>query len=171
MKTKLGVLTLISLSAVFTVITSCSKNDDVFYTVDYGPINIVVCAVNSDNEYIFDIDNKENLLNSGFQIIYKNEAYFPDYRTYTFGWEPTITKYLPAHFYGGWVKKSRVTNSVFLFIGGFPGDESFDESVILDWGNSKKDVIRVVHKFGKNKKTTYYLNGALINGKIISITR
>lgn len=123
-------------------------------------------GITSGNKDILLIANKANLISSGFGITYKKEKAIPHYDHYDYGkYKAPSTP--DADYHGGCIRYNEEYERAFIYLGPFPGDKSYNETVTIDYGDGSSDKIKIVHKYknyntrGKSDylyKTKIYLN-------------
>lgn len=169
---------------ILLITFSCSKGqvedekEDLLY--DLPNVEFSIHAVNNLNQDIFAISKKDSLLSTGFKILFNNRSYIPEYIQYSGLSNCSLSKAVPnAVFYGGIIYYNVDLKKHVLRIGKFQVDKSFDYVIVLDWGDSSKDEVRIVHTFKKGKtgvevnQNTFYLNGKILpnNKNLIEIIR
>ncbi len=174
---KVGNLFMLAALLPMLMLTGCKSDDDDVLIWDIYPITMYVYIADADGNNLLDPEVEGNIVDQPMTVEYKGMSYDVQWKTL---WpDHSDTRAYLARFHGALHHPADVYNPAsadnpwVLEIGELPGDEDYDETILLKYKN-KVFNIRVVNKFtwtkGKpNVDAVVYLNGQRLPDRRLKI--
>ncbi len=163
------ILKTISSVACCLILAGCNNN----VMWDVNPVNIEIQVVDDQGNSLLLDTNPQNILDNDIKVTYKGVEYPLGV---DMSKQSAQTRYYLAVLDGLKVINYYQDKDPYLSFGEFSGDEDWNETMVISWGDGTSDEIRLVHDYEFKKEPTFvtsdrYLNGILVEGKVLRIVK
>ncbi len=144
------------------ILMGCNNDNGKIW--DVYPVNIDIQVVDGQGNSLLIESNPSNILDNDIKVIYKGVEYPLGVNMST---QNAQTRYYLAVLDGLKLISYNQGDQPYLSFGEFSGDEDWNETMVISWGDGTSDEIRLVHDYEFKKEPTFVVSDRYLNGKLV----